>query len=693
MKFKRKLGTVDAHNVNFNFTPDNTDSHNIILNFEHFADGSTNLNFGDHVTAEINTQLDDFAFEVSAIYADSDANIATVDTALDAEFHYEVNAVFSENTDIKAQIDCVLDADFSFDVQAIFAENYCVIDTVLDTPSFEAVAYFDINHIVGVSLGLTAQFEKAIACLSATEIPWAKPILRVSNEALFYDRALVITSNCQLNFEEANHLSCAVRLTHEQATSLQSDVIAVFENAERRFVYQRYVQDEALKLRHNQEAKWEEMIRRRKQFTYSHEVAEKIEHCFSFAYDLGLQVVTQSELPWDVGKAIHYRKHPVQPWPKPKKPQYKGSTDLNFICLCHNVDSHNVVLNFGQDDCIPALPKKKWWYILNTLYAERLDTGERIAVLDGTYQTSRSNWCWSYSITIAYDEKDKLQPINNESVILKIMINSYEHHVLLETASETRRFARKTYTYAGRSVTALNSADYASKRSYIQDNQREAAALVQAELERARAGTTLNWQLIDELGWAVPLNGLSYAELAPMDAIKQIVEVGGGFIYSEKSGNTLSILPRYKKAHWDAMTADDYDILINESAVIEQTIEKNPEYLADYNAVTLVNSRSGDDWKIKQRNSSDDIPLETTVGPMFDVMSAQSNGKMQLIQANVQEIHTFSGLPITNELGEMLPGKTIAFGGQWWGVIDSVSGSYSHSEATETIKVERIHRD
>ncbi len=72
----------------------------------------------------------------------------------------------------------------------------------------------------------------------------------------------------------------------------------------------------------------------------------------------------------------------------------------------------------------------------NTLYAERLDTGERIAVLDGTYQTSRSQFCWSYSITIVHEHKEKLQPIDNQPVILKLMINGYEHHILLESPSE-----------------------------------------------------------------------------------------------------------------------------------------------------------------------------------------------------------------------------------------------------------------
>ncbi|MGL5404953.1 MAG: hypothetical protein ACRC9I_14645, partial [Acinetobacter sp.] len=108
MDFKNKLGTVDAHNLNLNFKPDNTDSHNIILNFEHLADGSTNLNFGDDVSAVIDTVLDaSFGFEVTAVYADSGVNTAVIDTVLDTEFIFEVDAVFSENTDVIGQIDTV----------------------------------------------------------------------------------------------------------------------------------------------------------------------------------------------------------------------------------------------------------------------------------------------------------------------------------------------------------------------------------------------------------------------------------------------------------------------------------------------------------------------------------------------------------------------------------------------------------
>lgn len=695
MDFKNKLGTVDAHNLNLNFKPDNTDSHNIILNFEHLADGSTNLNFGDDVSADIDTVLEtDFSFEVTAIYADSGVNTAVIDTVLDTEFSFEVVTVFKDNIDVTGQIDTVLDTSFSFEIVAEFAENLCTIDMVLDTGfSFEVKALFDINHLVGVSYGFDMRYQKAIAALSTTEIPWAKPILRVSNEALFYEQGLVISNQKNIQYEQAGSLNRAVRSLHEQATGLSSDAYIVWEEGDKRFIHQRYLHEETIKLRHNRETVWQEMIRRRKTFTYSHEVAQVFEHRFSFEWDKSLEIITRSDLPWEKAKAIHYRKHPVLPWPKPELPKYEGTGDLNFVCLCHDVDSHNVVLNFGADDCIPALPNRNWWYIVNTLTAERLDTGEKIKVIDGSYSTSRSQWCWTYSITVAHTEKEKLQPINDQPVILKVTINGFEHHILLEDPEETRRFASVLYTYPGRSITALNSDKYAASRSFIQDNERTSVQLVQAEIDRANSGTTLDWKLIDELGWIVPIESLSYAELAPIDAIKQVVDAGGGFIYSQKAGNTLTILPRYQKGYWDTMTVDDYDILLSESLVMQQNIKQNDEYIADFNAITVVNSRSGESLKVQQRGTSGDVPLETVTGPLFNLVSGASYGKNELVKANIQELHTFSDIPVSQEIGEMLPGKSIAFNGQWWGVIDGVSGSFSHEKVNETITVERISRE
>ncbi|WP_180169455.1 hypothetical protein [Acinetobacter sp. YH12021] len=692
MDFKNKLGTVDAHNLNLNFKPENTDSHNIILNFEHLADGSTNLNFGDDVSAVIDTVLEtDFSFEVTAIYADSGVNTAVIDTVLDTEFSFEVVAVFKENTDIVGQIDTVLDTSFSFEIVAEFAENLCTIDTVLDTAfQFQVEAVFDINHIVGVSYAFDAGYQRAIAALSVTEIPWAKPILRVSNEALFYDQGLVLSQQAMTGFDRSDSLTQAVRIEHEKATGLRVSADLVWQSGDKRFIHQSYLFDETLKLRINRITDWHEMIRKRRNITYAHEVAHVFEKHFTFEWDKGLEIVTTDDLAWEKAKAIHYRKHPVQPWPKPELPQYEGTGDLNFICLCHEVDAHNVILNFGVDDCIPAIPNQNWWYILNSLSVTRLDNDAEILVYDGNYRTDRGSWAWSYSLTVPHTEISKLEPINGQPVILKIMVNGYEHHMLLENRTRSRNFGNITYTLTGRSQTALLDAPYAPLRSFLQENERTSVQLAQAELDRVFSDTVLNWQLIDDLGWIVANNSLSYSNLAPIAAIKLIAESGGGFIYSEKGSNTLSIKPLYKKTFWDALTVDDYDRLVPDSLVTSQSTDY--ELYPDYNGITLTNDRTGKQAQVKRTGTAADVLLPPENNPLFDVMSMSAFGKAKLAKAGMVETHTLT-MPISAEVGECEPGEVFAFNAEWWGIVESVSVSFSHAKVNQTVKVERVNRE
>ncbi|MEX5286969.1 hypothetical protein [Acinetobacter towneri] len=692
MDFKNKLGTVDAHNLNLNFKPENTDSHNIILNFEYLADGSTNLNFGDDVSAVIDTVLEtDFSFEVTAIYADSGVNTAVIDTVLDTEFSFEVVAVFKDNIDVIGQIDTVLDTSFSFEIVAEFAENLCTIDTVLDTAfQFQVEAVFDINHIVGVSYAFDAGYQKAIAALSVTEIPWAKPILRVSNEALFYDQGLVLSQQALVGFDQSDSLTRAVRIEHEKATGLQTDAYLVWQAGDKRFIHQSYLFDETLKLRINRITDWHEMIRKRRTVTYSHEVAHVFEKHFTFGWDKGLELVTTDDLAWEKAKAIHYRKHLVQPWPKSEIPKYEGTGDLNFVCLCNEVDAHNVILNFGVDDCIPAIPNQNWWYILNSLSVTRLDNDAEILVYDGNYRTDRSSWAWSYTLTVPNTEIAKLEPINGQPVILKIMVNGHEHHMLLENRTRSRSFGNITYTLTGRSQTALLDAPYAPLRSFLQENERTSVQLAQAELDRVFSDTVLNWQLIDDLGWIVANNSLSYSNLAPIAAIKLIAESGGGFVYSEKGSNTLSIKPLYKKTFWDALTVDDYDRLVPESLVTSQSTDY--EHYPDYNGITLTNDRTGKQGQIKRTGTAADVLLPPENNPLFDVVSMGAFGKSKLAKAGIVETHTFT-MPISTEVGECAPGDVFAFNAQWWGIVESVSVSFSHAKVNQTVKVERVNRE
>lgn len=223
----------------------------------------------------------------------------------------------------------------------------------------------------------------------------------------------------EIGFERGRTLSESIHAVFDQSAKLsRNQSVRWQENLKIRITRDLYF-DESIKLRLNREIAHQEMIRKRRNFSFSHQVAHVFEKYFSFDWDKGLELVTNDDIAWDKAKAIHYRKHPIQPWPEPEIPKYEGTGDLNFVCLCHEVDSHNVILSFGADDCIPAIPNKNWWYILNTLSVTRFDNGEDVNVLDGNYSTDRSRWCWSYTLTVPASELPKLEPLNGHLIILK----------------------------------------------------------------------------------------------------------------------------------------------------------------------------------------------------------------------------------------------------------------------------------
>ncbi|KAB0650723.1 hypothetical protein F7P73_15660 [Acinetobacter bohemicus] len=624
----------DASNVMLNFTKESIpiDSHNVILNFG----------------------------------ADDGFNYANI--SIDTAFKFSATGTVEPPIDIHGTANIVVDTSFLF----------------------SSVGTFDINHIVGVSLSCISSFQKAFTCLSVVEIPWAKPIFKAHNSAFYFERSLSLSNHASVGFDKANTLHRAVQIIHEQTTGLSRSAYLKWQENEKLFISRSLVFDESKKLRINRNTDWVELVRKRKTFTYSHQVAHVFEKRLIFEWDKGLELITSSDIAWDKAKAIHYRKHEIQPWPQPELPEYTGSTDLNFVCLCHDVDSHNVILNFGADECIPSIPNRNGWYILNSLSVNRLDNGEKINVLDGNYSTDRSRWCWSYSLTVPASEIAKLEPIAGQPVILRIMVNGFEHHMMLENRSRSRRFAQETYSLSGRSQTALLDAPYAPTRSFLQENERTARQLCQAELDRVNSSIQLNWQLIDELSWILPMNSLSYSNLTPIAAIKLIVESAGGFIYSEKNSNTLTIKPKYKKTFWDSITIADYDRLIPMSMTKDQSTDY--ELYPDYNGITLSNDQTGLTGQVKRTGTSADILLETVNNSLFTVESMGAYGKAQLAKAGMVETHSLV-MPIGLDVGECAPGELTAFNAEWWGISDGVSVSFTHAVVNQTVKVERVNRD
>lgn len=659
-----------------NYTP--PDAHNVVLNFKDVSTGSTDLNFGadEQNLASIDVFIST-AF-ISQIRAETSEN-NSLDAIINTAFSAEINALSGQLSSINS----VIQTGFIAEIKAVVIDQYCALNSEVST-RFDSLinAQFDINFNKGVDSTYGLGYQLAKTCLNAIGLTWGKPIFRAHNDAFYFEKGLTLSNQVLIGFDKTNTLYRSIQSIHEQATGLSSCYYLKWQENERLFISRNLVFEESNKLKINRIFDWVELVRKRKNFTFSHEVAHVFEKTISFDWGNGLELITTNNIVWEKAKPIHYRKHPIQPWPKPEIPEYFGNTDLEFNCLCAEVDAHNVILNFGVDNCIPGVANKNWWYIVNNVSVVNTRTGEEIKVYNGSYNTDRSRWCWSYSLTVAEPEMSKIE-IGD---VLKISVNGNTHLMLYEEHSKSRQFANTKYTLSGRSQSALLESKYSAVRSYLQENERTSVQLVQAELDRVNSGTLLDWQLLDELGWIVETESLSYTNLAPIDAIKMIAEAGGGFIYSEKNSNTISIRPLYKKTYWDTMQFEDYDKMLPESLVLQHS--ESFDDLLNYNAITLTNSRNGNVGQVKRRDTAGDILLEPVSNTLFTAVSMGGFGKAQLARSGRVESHDFT-LPIESKLREFTPGETVAFNTEWWGVVDSVSVSFTYAEVKQQIKVER----
>ena len=601
--------------------------------------------------------------------------------------------------DVEPQLGVLL-ATINTNIQAeISGRNWGNIDNrgallaVIDTSIRASISGInDINHTRGIETYWLAEYQRAIPCLTTPEISWSKPTFKAHHSAFFYDSGLSVSHFVASSFQIGNVLRTAVQKAFEQGTGLSSSGYLYWQENQKYFINQSLVFEESSKLRIQRLTEWDELIRKRKQLTLSHEVAQVFEHKFLFDWDTGLELVTQNSIPWEKARPTYYRKHAVEPWPEAEIPEYVGNTDLVFNCLCTDVDSHNVILNFGVDDCIPAIAPKPWWYIVNEISVTRLDNGQNIHVLSGNYRTDRQSWCWSYTLAIPAFELSKLDPVAGQPVILKIVVNGFEHLMLLENRTRSRQFAQETYTLTGRSPSALLDSPSSPPRAFLQENERTSVQLVQAEIDRsAYPDLALNWQLIDVLGWIVPTESFSYSGLTPIKAIQEIAAAAGGFVYSEANSQAITIKPLYKKTFWDSMNTNDYDILLPESIVTEQSTDY--ETYPDYNGISLTNDKTGAMGLVKRTGTSGDVLVETVNNNLFTSASVMgSYGKSVLAKAGMVEAHTFS-MPLIQEVGQCKPADILAFNAEWWGVVDSVSYSFTYSKVTQTVTVERVNHE
>ena len=84
---------------------------------------------------------------------------------------------------------------------------------------------------------------------------------------------------------------------------------------------------------------------------------------------------------------------------------------------------------------------------------------------------------------------------------------------------------------------------------------------------------------------------------------------------------------------------------------------------------------------------------ESINSPLLTSTTAMhSKGREVLAKAGMIETHSLL-MPITQEVGQCVPAELIAFNGDWWGIVDGVSGSFSYEKVTQTASIERVNHE
>lgn len=384
----------------------------------------------------------------------------------------------------------------------------------------------------------------------------------------------------------------------------------------------------------------------------------------------------------------------------PVQPPYDPDYDLNFRCKCTFPDPLNVLLNFGLDPCPVSIevPARKVYFIVNSISLKRVSDNQPIGINSATVGIDSNSWCWSFSATIPYNQLDRVEPTALGPVEVELEINGVIWRFLVEEYDEKKQFGKTNISIKGRSVTAYLESPYAPVRSFTQSTSLTSRQFAEAELTRAGlvTGFTLDWQLIDALGWQMPANTWSYNDLTPIQVIQAIAQGAGGFVNSHPSNKELIVLPEYPAAAWEWASAAVAKS-IPKTLIRNQNLRWAEKPL--YNGVYVSGENTGVTALVKRAGTDGAFQAPMYVSPMISASAAARNKGTAILSAGGKQAQVGLELPMEAALGLVTPGMLIEVtnGGYgiepaWRGLVRSTAISASWSEGltvSQSIDLER----
>lgn len=245
-------------------------------------------------------------------------------------------------------------------------------------------------------------------------------------------------------------------------------------------------------------------------------------------------------------------------------------------------------LTCWHDDPPLFIPSLRSYIVHNVITATI--GGIAVDLLSFNIKTDMDSYCWAGDINITAKDYAKIKhkldvPRGSEPMVVAV-VNGKPMAFIAEEQQRSRKFAQKSYSLSGRSVTARLGADYAISQGGLIDQASYVSQIVAQQLNGLSV-SLLDWDIND---WLVPAGAYSVANKTPIAVIADIAAAGGGFVTSDPSQATLSVKPRWPVAAWQLASATpDVIVPIDVISDISDKKRTNPRY----NTVLLNSASEG----------------------------------------------------------------------------------------------------
>ena len=267
-------------------------------------------------------------------------------------------------------------------------------------------------------------------------------------------------------------------------------------------------------------------------------------------------------------------------------------------------------LTCWHDDAPLIIPNLRSYIVHNVITATI--GGIAVDLLSFNLKADMDGYCWQGNIDITAKDYDKIKhkldvPRGSEPMVVAV-VNGKPLAFIAEEQQRSRKFAQKSYSLSGRSVTARLGADYAISQGGLIDQASYVSQIVAQQLNGLSV-SLLDWGIND---WLVPAGAYSVANKTPIAVISDIAAAGGGFVTSDPSQATLSVKPRWPVAAWQLASATpDVIVPIDVISDISDKKRTNPRY----NTVLLNSASEG--GEVYRQTQGRDASAPTQDHPLY----------------------------------------------------------------------------